>query len=453
MGVLQTLGCSKTTILESYQESGREIQMASIQNKIRQFFSSEDCDLNELSTKEWLKKRFYIKTKQTLSLKIDKQEQAYIDNFFMDKQISLLPELDHYVISSLSKEDLDREIAKRKDLKTKLIAASQTIYIKLDYCWKIDYPELFVKSIQSDTNSQDSGIESDEEDEHHGSCMDKYFYNAINNQLIVENQLNDAQKETLRHIMINLNRAILKPRKTKFFSKIDYHTPLRIQVEIANQQIALENRLSNIQLNKFIEILLQDRNRKIFIEKLNFRSDYARKIRILNGLIDRIKSYKEVLIQQQWLLQSMLDLQKKSGNQPGESYLPLRCRELSLGANSFQSSLDLSATAQGGAFYKQNEITSPVCYEQDLGHEKKIWSITREKDTLEYRNKKSSWFSAMVSLEVARAQVLDVMNRFTDPVVTVSLNNCDKKSEYNYRLVISAYNLTHPDSENFVFFE
>ncbi len=39
------------------------------------------------------------------------------------------------------------------------------------------------------------------------------------------------------------------------------------------------------------------------------------------------------------------------------------------------------------------------------------------------------------------------MNRFTDSVVTVSINNCNKKSEYNYRLVIEAYNLTHPDRQ------
>ena len=165
--------------------------------------------------------------------------------------------------------------------------------------------------------------------------------------------------------------------------------------------------------------------------------------------------YREALTQQQKLFETMLELQREeplskleSRYEPGESYLPLQCREILSPNASFQNSPDLAATAQGGAFYKQNEIADNgrVCYEQDLGNEKKIWSIAREKNTLEYQNEKVSWFSA-VSLDVARAQILDVMNRFTDSVVTVSINNCNKKSEYNYRLVIEAYNLTHPDRQ------
>ncbi|MFZ0218722.1 MAG: hypothetical protein WAL30_00735 [Candidatus Aquirickettsiella sp.] len=447
-GVLLALGCHKTSI-ESYQRSYEEIKIANIRNKVRQYYSSEDFDLDELSTKEWLKKRFYIKTKQRLSLKLDKHEQAYIDNFFMDNQISLFPELDHYVISSLSEKDLTNERANRQTLKDQLIASSQTIYTKINHYWKIDYPELLVQPISSDNESQDSGVDSDEEDAQDEYCVGRYFCNTINNKLDVEHHLNAAQNETLSHIILSLNRTLLKPRKTNFFNKTDYRTPLISHIETVNLQTAIGNRLSKIQLNKFVEILLQDKNENKFLDRANFRSDYAQKIRILHGIVERINAFREVLTQQQWLLQSMLDLrqkqapQQKSSSQPGESYLPLQCREISSSDECFQNSYKPSAIAQGGAFYKQNELDhqGTVRYEQNLGHEKKIWSITREKNTLKYRNEKSSrWSSATVTLDVARAQILDVMNRFTDPIVTLSINNCNKASERNYRLVIRAYN-------------
>ena len=94
--------------------------------------------------------------------------------------------------------------------------------------------------------------------------------------------------------------------------------------------------------------------------------------------------------------------------------------------------------------YKQNEITSPVCYEQDFWASEKNLVDNTKKDTLEYRNKKSGWFSAMVSFRDCSTS-FRCHESISDPVVTVSLNNRNKKSEYNYRLVISAYNLTHPN--------
>ena len=358
------------------------------------------------------------------------------------------------MISSLSEKELGDEITKRQDLKEQLISTSLMCYKKIDSYWEADYPDLVIKP--EGISDEESGYGSESEDEN-SDTVEEYFHKAINRKLAVNEQFNIVQQQKLTYIINNINQAALQPIKRCLLFNKDYFTPLKEQIDEANRQMNDDDEsLSPIQLQKFKEILLRDKMHEKFKESMRSRIDYERDTRILYGLIDKIKLYREALTQQQKLFETMLELQQeeplsklKSRYEPSESYLPLRCREIFSPKDSFQNSPDLVATAQGGAFYKQNEILDKnrVYYEQDLGYEKKTWSIAREKNTLEYQNEKTSWFSATVPLDVARAQILDVMNRFTDSVVTVSINNCNKKSEYNYRLVIEAYNLTHSDRQ------
>ena len=417
--VLQALGCSKNTIAH-YQESDADQKIARIRNEIRQFFvDEEDSDLNELSTKEWLEKRLQVKTKHAVSLKLDKKEQAIIAKQF--KAIQLLPELDHYVISSLSPDKLLDEIAKRQTLKAQLISASLVGYAEIDKHWQEDYSDLMIFD------------------------ADKFKRECV---------LTDTQNTTFENIVNAINETSITPIKRRLiFPYSDYIPALKQLVNETNQKEGNDDQLSREQLTQFIGHLITS-NSKQFKKNVDSRKSYESETRVLYGLIDKIKVYREALSQQQQLLESMQVLQKDvplkehAVYQPGESYLPLRCRELPDENGNLQDSDILAVTAQGGAFSKQNEIIDQgrVRYEQNLGHEKKIWSITRQKNTLEYRNeKKSFWSSATVSLDVARAQILDIMNRYKDKddksnIVTININHCNKESERNYRLVIRAYN-------------
>ena len=99
---LKQLGLSSNYI-KKYQENGQNT-IDKVRNKIRHQailfnLSEESPDFSKMSPQEWIKKRLQLKTKHDVSLELSEKEQDIIAKQF--KEIPLLPELDHYVISSL----------------------------------------------------------------------------------------------------------------------------------------------------------------------------------------------------------------------------------------------------------------------------------------------------------------------------------------------------------------